>query len=907
MNSLERFLIGVFLLGWLSCSERTTTESDALIEESLEAAGPDATKPMSDETLLQTADRLRKARELKTGQPYVYDPQVVKEARDRWLRKEGTGSDNEKDLCGTQDGLVFVMQALAGVTPDNLATIKSSRSKKPKGKKTEGSSLNEKSPVRRAAATTSYYTTDKFEIRYWKSGDDALIYGTGDTSNHLVHFPEPFTAAAPWPYTSMSEYQTKAGNGVPDYVELAAVYLEYAWDRYYRDPDFLFDKGGDDQVGVGSSARITVAIANLDRSFSLPPIVGDACWIAEFMSYGLVEGCPTYNIGIQRDIDVGNLSGRIRLAQLVAHELFHQMEMRYVEMLTDFQESRNDGSLDSVPLEGTAEVAADAVWDRVPTGTADGFDLANQARDFLNSSNRTLFYDLTDQYHSYDTAIFWRFLMDQLSVHRYPNYEGELGMSFIRDFWQERYDEIDGEVCSRCADQSIYALNTLIQRVTKRMYENWDSYLNGEYAGDPRFPYYTGLYTKEFFVYFSIANYLVGFPKNEDYSSPFVHLEHRKDSQGYDSDVYSDYERGNLKSNWPRAGVLGEHTFAYPGASYYKEVKVNYWAANYFRFPIDDGNYSHLTYFVAVTGEEELARPYLAIVRRYENCFGWDWVEQLYDADTPHLQWYGDIPRVSNCGRIVELGAIVGERDYVNWLGDTKGSGTVSLSITVTMPYEDPEDDGNCYTAERTATPGTLPPPGSLRCSMDDPIVIPDVGDCHTNPDLCDTDPGYDYPVRTFVRNVSNVPMGEPFEVGWLVDGVELATDLVNTGPGEVFTGVDPFANLGSGDNVRSTMRIARIPYFSGAALTATAPAGLRLPESMIPKCQASATGIGPNCAIILSRRLSLKPWPRQSAEVKVQIRTAKEKEVIREGRIRLERIPSKADRDAARLKPKSK
>lgn len=563
----------------------------------------------------------------------------------------------DSGACGTPQALRLGMEALMHIDDHNLDAVRALLAARRPGPRPTAA-------VAPAASSTYTYSTPKFAITYQTSGDDALQYGRGNNS---------FTVKM----SDGTSRSVSSANSAPDYVELLGIFLEYAWDKYYR--QWAFDKGGDDHEGVPIDTRITVGVMNVSRSFSMPPYIDDAADLIPYFTFGMYDDPVPYNVVIQRDIDVASLSGKIRLAQLAAHELFHQMEYRYVEWLSDLVELRNDGSLDSVALEGTAEAAADAVWDRVPAGQHDYFDLARQASDFLGASNRTLLYDLDSQGYSYDTAIFFRFLMDQLYVHRYPSKEGAIGIGFMRDFWKERYDELDMDYCTFCADQSRYALDTLVTRVTKNMYENWDDYLqnppSGSYVGDPRFPSPDGIDSKALFIYFTIANYLTGIASNTNYSSPVVHLESRKDNIPYDANAYSDYERGNIFQSWPRPAFngfdpscncyrggldwpSGSHTYEY----HQKTLDVSKWSARYFRYNVTSGKYA-TRYKIDLSSYDALSTPYLAEIRRYERCTGWSW----YSGDAIPDVISKTVDNGGNCGKFIELGVIVGERDFIEW------------------------------------------------------------------------------------------------------------------------------------------------------------------------------------------------------------------------------------------------
>lgn len=224
----------------------------------------------------------------------------------------------------------------------------------------------------------STYETPMFKILYTKDASSTDVPPLADTNTDI-----------PMPDGSTRHL---AADGVPDYIEKAGHYLEFARLR-------------DAQLGFAvPSPKTEVRIVNVDRSYSMA-IIG---------------------------ITLSNHAPDWYLPWLTAHEFFHQVQVAHTpgDFGISFAKLSNPDHYDTFPLEGTANVGADYSFggNQPWWGSQTGFD----PTDYLKNT------DVSFWNQSYDSSEFWSYLAEQHAVLGRDQRGLYTGSEIIRTFWQKR-------------------------------------------------------------------------------------------------------------------------------------------------------------------------------------------------------------------------------------------------------------------------------------------------------------------------------------------------------------------------------------------------------------------------------------------------------------------------------------
>jgi hypothetical protein len=228
----------------------------------------------------------------------------------------------------------------------------------------------------------SEHDTPNFKILYTKDTTSKDVPPLDDTDSTIT-LPDGTT-------------RTLKADGTPDYIERAGHYLEFA-------------RATDGALNINlPTPQTEVRIVNVDRSYSMA-IIG---------------------------ITLSNHAPLWYLPWLVAHEFFHQTQVASTpgDFGLSFAKLDNPAYYDTFPLEGTANTGADFSFGGTEWGSQTPYDPS----DFEAATDRNLWNT------SYDSSIFWKYLIEQHAVQGQSVRGKQVGSEIMRLFWQKRGAGITG-------------------------------------------------------------------------------------------------------------------------------------------------------------------------------------------------------------------------------------------------------------------------------------------------------------------------------------------------------------------------------------------------------------------------------------------------------------------------------
>ncbi|MCX6879613.1 MAG: VWA domain-containing protein [Verrucomicrobia bacterium] len=135
----------------------------------------------------------------------------------------------------------------------------------------------------------------------------------------------------------------------------------------------------------------------------------------------------------------------------ILHEMFHTIQRNYMCDVVDCDTNYLGSTFGKWVAEGTGNSMMDKVFSDTDNSTGWPY-YEDSAATYLTTPNKSLF----DQ--SYDSCIWWNYLMEQLGTH---HIEPEYGIDFMRAFWAKiASNGVSGEVASRTAMKQTIAAYT---------------------------------------------------------------------------------------------------------------------------------------------------------------------------------------------------------------------------------------------------------------------------------------------------------------------------------------------------------------------------------------------------------------------------------------------------------------